>query len=292
MNGMLVEPLLGVGLERLRTTIAERHSALINARAAVGSALDVYNAYVRWVNDSVQHLSTQIAPPDLDRLVLTRRYWLLQSMTDQGGTLPTSQLLGVEFQERDRAFSAVLAAVDAEIKQWQRAGVLVVADSSFYVRHPDKLEDADIASVLLLRDEPVRLVVPILVVDELDRLKRSGERHARWRAGYTLAVLDRLLPTSTGAGVLRKADFSALSKDTGEIPRGEVTVELLFDPPGHARLPIADDEVVARALAAGNRQGRPVRFLTYDTGQAMRARHSGLAVHKLVEALVASPTDE
>ncbi|GAB2842863.1 hypothetical protein GCM10027074_06700 [Streptomyces deserti] len=31
--------------------------------------------------------------------------------------------------------------------------------------------------------------------------------------------------------------------------RGEVTVQLMFDPPEHVRLPINDDEIVDRALA-------------------------------------------
>ena len=36
---------------------------------------------------------------------------------------------------------------------------------------------------------PVTVLVPIVIVDELDGLKHSKDKHVRWRAGYTLAVL-------------------------------------------------------------------------------------------------------
>jgi hypothetical protein len=75
--------------------------------------------------------------------------------------------------------------------------------------------------------------------------------------------------------------FSAL--DTGGIPRGEVTVEIVPDPPGHARLPINDDEIIDRALAIQSLSGRTVTLLTYDTGQNHRARDAGLKVKKLNE---------
>lgn len=63
---------------------------------------------------------------------------------------------------------------------------------------------------------------------------------------------------------------------------GEISAEILFDPPGHDRLPIEDDEIVDRAVAA-SALAAPNRFtlLTYDTGQATRGRLAGLNVKKL-----------
>lgn len=65
------------------------------------------------------------------------------------------------------------------------------------------------------------------------------------------------------------------------MPSGEVTIEILFDPPGHVRLPITDDEIVSRILAIEPLAGRPVTLVTYDTGQATRGRTAGLQVSKL-----------
>ena len=55
-------------------------------------------------------------------------------------------------------------------------------------------------------------------------------------------------------------------------------MELVFDSPGHVRLPINDDEIIDRVLAIQPPAGRPVTLLTYDTGQSMRARTAGLPV--------------
>lgn len=109
------------------------------------------------------------------------------------------------------------------------------------------------------------------VVDELDALKR--------RAGYTLAVFDRLFARTTRPVRLREEGLFAADAKGMEI--GEVTVEMLFDPPGHVRLPINGDEIIDRALAVGPLAARTLTLLTYDTGQAMRERAAGLQVKKL-----------
>jgi len=123
--------------------------------------------------------------------------------------------------------------------------------------------------------------VPIAVVDELDGLKKSKDKHVRWRARHTLAVLDRVFATSPWPALLVPEDFSALG--TGGLPRGQVTIELVFDPPGHVRLPITDDEIIDRALAIQPLAGRQVTLLTYDTGQSTRARNAGLRATKLTQ---------
>jgi hypothetical protein len=120
-----------------------------------------------------------------------------------------------------------------------------------------------------------------VVIDELDGLKnRSSDRFVKWRAGYTLALLERIIGAN-GSGRLRAGDFSPIK--SGGIPRGEVTAEVVFDPPGHLRLPIGDDEIVDRTLTIQSLAGRGVTMLTYDTGQAMRARVAGLVVEKLAK---------
>lgn len=278
----MVATVPSVALTDLSRALVEVQTRLVNTRATAGTGVDVYNAYIGWVNEAVQHLAWMVPTGTLDHLVLTTRYWSLQAQPGSAALQPVQQMMNVELAERDRAFSTALAEVHAEINRWnQHVGVLTVLDTSFYITHPDKLEEADFAPHLGLRGEPIRLVVPILIIDELDGLKRSGDKHLRWRAGYSLGVLDRVLRHSTGPAQLRAEDSAAITEGSGEIPRGAVTLEVLFDPPAHARLPIADDEIVDRALAVQASAERAVRFVTYDTAQSFRARHAGLDVHKL-----------
>lgn len=56
---------------------------------------------------------------------------------------------------------------------------------------------------------------------------------------------------------------------------------MLFDKPGHVRLPDEDDEIVDRALAVHAIAAGAVQLVTYDTGMSMRAKWAHLPVLKL-----------
>ena len=209
---------------------------------------------------------------DIDRLVLTRRYWTVQAMAT-GPVGMAANLVEVEIDDRTGAFQIARRTTEAEFKRWDERGRLVVADTSFFHRHPHKLDEADLSRVIGSREAPIGLVVPMVIIDELEKQKTASQKDVRWRSAATLAVIERVAGRG-GSGRLREADFSAL--DRGEIPSGEQWIDILFDLPGHLRLSINDDEIVDRALAVQLLSGKPVTFLTYDTNQALRARHAGI----------------
>lgn len=281
---MLVSPLPGVDRKHLHQTLDTVRENVSNLFTS--GPHDYYErllAYLDWAADAVGRLDTLVSSADLDRLVLTKRHDQLLAGLDNF-TIGTTQrlvnrLVFTELRQRTEAFGAAVETLAQELQRWQVRGMPVVADSSFYIKHPERLEEVDFCTLLGVTEYPVHLVVPMVVVDELDRLKEIKDRHVRWRAGYTLAVLDRLFQTSMDQAVLRNADAEV--QRTAGVRRGEVTVQLMFDPPGHRRLPIDDDEIVDRALALKPLSGRDVTVLTYDTGQATRARVAGLHDVKL-----------
>ena len=73
------------------------------------------------------------------------------------------------------------------------------------------------------------------------------------------------------------------------LTRSELTIELVFDPPGHIRLRGNDDEIIDRALAIEALADRKVTLLTYDTGQSTRARNAGLQFVKLSQDIGEEP---
>ncbi len=276
---MLVDPLPGATRDQVLSAIREVATNLINLRS--GGA-DRFDRYIEWATSSAQKLGTLISATDVDRLVLTRRYWALQSMppsSELAWNQAVARLLDAEIDTQSRLFDATEQTVQREIARWTRPGTFVVPDTSFYIEHPEKLEDMDLAPHLDSPDEPVHLIVPILVIDELDGLKGRGQKDKRWRAAYTLAVLDNRLEDPTKVATLR-------AEDAGK-PR--VTVEILFDPPGHHRLPISDDEIIDRTLATQAFADRPITLITYDTGQSTRARSAGLRAVKLDHPLGEEP---
>jgi len=291
---MLISPLPGTSRDHLVKTLHEVRTTVYNLRGGgPGTAQDRIGSYLEWVTNAVQQLDSQISAADLDRLVLTRTYDRLLAVagtmtgTDLGTQRVLNGLVNLELTQRVDAFEAAIKALDSQIKRWSRPGVFAMADTSLYIEHQSKLEDLDFRPLLKIWEDPVHLLVPIIVVDELDGLKKSKDRHERWRAGYTLAVLDRVFASSTGPARLMPEDFSVLG--SGGLPRGEVTIELIFDPADHVRLPINDDEIIDRVLAIQPLAGREVTLLTYDTGQSTRARAAGLTARKLTQPTETKP---
>jgi PIN domain len=291
---VLVTPRPGVNRKHLRDTLRSVHTDVANLQG--GGPHGAYKrllAYLEWTSNAARSLANLISSDDLDELVLTKRYERLLSgvgnMTSDEVEVQrvVNGLVSTELNERTAAFGAAVAAVEEQISRWSRLGEFVMPDTSFYITHPDKLKETDFAAVVETRGAPIHVLVPIVVVDELDRLKESKDRHVRWRAGHTLGVLDELFTSPAGQPCLRIGDFSALQ--TGGIPRGEITMELVFDPPGHVRLPINDDEIIDRAMAVEPLAARPVTLLTYDTGQSMRARAAGIPAKKLTKPIGEEP---
>ena len=285
VDALLVSILPGCDRQDVATSLQTAEFAANDARNTQGG-IPLVSAYIAWVDEAVRQLRTRVSTADVERLVLTKRCWMLQPMV--GDTSPLILgLIQAELDERVSELGAAHASLREQITRWSRPGAFVVADTSVYIEAPTKLEDLDFAPLVKVRHEPVHLLVPIVIVDELDGLKRSSDKRVRWRAGYTLAVLDRVFATTAGPARLRAEDFSALQ--TGGIPRGEVTIEFVLDPPGHQRLSINDDEIVDRTLAVQALAGRPVTLLTYDTGLSLRARPTALQEVKLSKPLESEP---
>ncbi|WP_316779718.1 PIN domain-containing protein [Streptomyces sasae] len=278
---MLITPRPGANRKNIRQVLRETRMKVENLRGSSRSAFESLLRYLEWATDAARVLRSQVSDRDLEYLVFTRRY---QVLLGSSGTLAgTDQqrlvngLVDLEITERIQAFEEAEAALDAQIGRWNGQEWFVVADSSFYIHNPDKLADVDLHKVLgLPSGEHIRLLFPIVVVDELDGLKEAGKPRARWRASHTLGLLDQTLGGST-FGILHRQEL--VSQD-GEV-RGEVNMEIVLDPPGHVRLPIADDEIIDRAVAIQPLAARDVRLLTCDTGQHTRGRAAGLQVTKV-----------
>ena len=284
-SSTVVTPRPGVSPQTVLEALRETETAVGNARGAGGSALDQFNRYHLWADEAANRLGRLLRPDDVDDLVTTRRHWTLQSLdpaSRASGALAT--FVGLEFDERVRDFELARRDLEAQLARWNsRSGLFVIADTNVYLHHEDYFDEIAWNSVVPALAEGVHLIVPLVVVDELDRHKRTARNvtvsstsieQVRTRARLSLRRLDDLLPDPAWLATVQPDRFP---------DAGPVTVEFLLDDRRHVRLPDADTELVDRAVGLQDVSGRKVHIVTFDTGMSVRARAAHLEVVKLKE---------
>lgn len=259
----------------------ELHNGAINIRSSkLPGDLAPASAYFRWTDTAVGQLTGQIAERDIERLVLTPRYWALLG-SPSVGTPQSLAVIDQEISQRVTAFDAACRELEAQIGRWTDQATYLVPDTSFICQGESLFDQADYHNIIGADwPRPIRVLIPIVVVNELDHLKEAGTV-VRHRALVSLAILDRVIAGSPREPhELRPPELRQVPGQQGLAPTGVVTVEVLLDPPGHARLPRVDDEIIGRALAIEPLAGRRVTLLTCDTAQSFQARALGLNVVK------------
>lgn len=253
--------------------------------------------YVRWVLDQGRTLRGQIARSDLDQLLFTPGFYRLLDAA-QTGTVQKAQLLEAEMSDCQAGLVAAHETLRKELAIWNAAAdsTLAVVDTSVFLSHPAWTRDDNPAAVIASipwadelgsGSDDVLLVLPEVVIRELDRLKESSNREARFRAQVTLAVVDKLLPDPFGTVPIRVNDPDG-DAVTG---RGEVWLRMFYDDPAHRPLDDADAEIIDRALAVQTLAGRAVQLMTMDTGMALNARRAGIAVAKPLRRIEVPPAE-
>jgi hypothetical protein len=208
-----------------------------------------------------------VSREDVGRLVHTTRYWRVVAQED---TEEMNALARAELDDAAHRWEVELT----EMKQWQARWAVgdhvVVADTCIYLHHLEHFQDIDWHQAAALEtDLNVRFVVPMMVVDELDRLKDRGQGPAKTRARHAVQRLTEMF----AVGDIDKHRPLKRHPDTDTW----VTIEILADPRGrHQRLPVADDEIVERLVALRDLTNKPVTIVTFDAGMSFRTRQAGL----------------
>ena len=148
----------------------------------------------------------------------------------------------------------------------RRPGRPVVLDTSVLMESKPYFTDLDWHSAdPSLAEGGIRLIVPILVVEELDDLlhDRDGERRRRARAATrSLRELHGFKPTEPAALTAQP----------------DVTIEVLLDGDWHQRRPNNDGEIIDQAVQVSDLTGQPVLLASCDTRQLYRGGAADLAV--------------
>ncbi len=159
--------------------------------------------------------------------------------------------------------------------------MMIVSDTSVILRAQGSIASIEWFKLVGAgKQDPVRVVIPLVVLDELENQKDRGENKAqegqehspRVKARHALRDLAALFAT-------RMLPTQPTEVPVEYVVAARPTVEVLEDPPGgHVRYPRADDELIRRAVHLRNTTGRRVVLVTYDVAMSIRAQIEELSV--------------
>jgi rRNA-processing protein FCF1 len=224
-----------------------------NSRSGLGAA-DKQRDFLRWVED--------VARPQFES-------WLADAAEVVGeldsaynrvvfaSGVSEATLLGLlnrEFDSMGRLLDRVSAGMRALKALADRPGVPVVLDTSVLMESRPLFHEFDWRRLDSALASGVRLVVPILVVGELDDLRHDKKAERREKARIATRKLIEL------------------HKGTPTMPaplpaRPGVTIEVLLDEGWHQRLPNNDAEIIEQALRLRGVTGDPVFLASCDVTQ-------------------------
>lgn len=271
---MEIQPRPGTTGRRLWELLLQARSALGNVQGGPGSWTEQFHAYQNWTNDQVRMLAPAVSGDVLNALVTTPRHWILLGLDSTSKGSASLGVLRTEIEQQVRIFDAALERLTERQREYANVDRLVFPDTNVFLHTNAVFTELDWSQIMTTFAHRPRVVVSMLVVDELDAAKRSqikvhhgGKEQVGSRARRTVRELQQLFePDGRPANV------------------GEVQFGLHAESPGHVRLPDPDSELIDQALGLRDLTGQQVSILSGDVGMKLRAMKRGLHVIEVPES--------
>jgi predicted ribonuclease YlaK len=117
----------------------------------------------------------------------------------------------------------------------------------------------------------IRLAVPIVVIHELDRLKRQGGQPVARAARRALRWIEDVRPKAPGA------------KSINLTPGPRTTLIEIYVDQGPMRRVDADSDIIGFARRLAVLSGQPTKLVTRDLGMRLRAEGAAVEAMQLVD---------
>jgi len=263
-----------VTAQRAIEVIEERISASQGPFNAAGEDPDLKrHVYLNWVADTEVRLQEIFSDAGTEDPVLGRGYWHICSVSSSDEKL-ISRLVREELRfqagypgipdDSGGRLGEVRTRLHALTRLGDRPGHICVPDTNALLHYTrfDQLPWSE-----RLGAAPVRLIIPIAVVDELDAKKYARREEFQQRARELLVLIDRYVTASPPDGYLNV--------------QPDLTVEVLPDEAGHLRAVSNDQEILDRCELLYHATAREVVLITGDSGMRISAQARGIDVLKL-----------
>lgn len=266
-----MELLPGASPEQVLAVMRQLHIDLGNRRGGSPGPWPVITArdgYLSVIETAEAQLRNCFAGDAWLRQLHSERYWDIRALTEFSAR--PFPLIGSEVETQLAWSEGIIAELGRLIHEDAAADLTAaraVLDTNVHL-HFKPFTDIDWCSEL--RRATVRLIVPMVVLEELDNQKNGGREKLRPRAAKRLALMRTVLAGHERGPV--------------EIRKG-VNLEVVIDPPDHVRQPNTDEEIIGVAQGLASRRGGPVVLVTGDYSMQLRAETRGLIVAELSDEL-------
>jgi hypothetical protein len=255
--------------------------------------------YFDWINRTEHLLRNLFVDLDLVDGLHSERHWHIRRYWENQ---PAAYISGVSEGKWQQSHSWAIYMLENELRVQleclklalahlelfsplsQSDGWPLVLDTNVLVHFDpfrEEITRAKWQEIAQLPDSPeVRLIIPALVLDELDQLAHSGDRKLNRRARAAQANLDPFV--------------DHLLSDQPQPIRSDapwMTVEILPDAPGHRRQADNDTELLDRAEFLHQVTNWRVTFVTADRGMRVRGKVRQLLPASSKVRMVAMPEE-
>lgn len=216
--------------------------------------------YMMWHENAERSLASLYQDPAITRYLQTPRYWHIRTIT--ASTERPYPLIASEIAEQQ----AYIESLREQLTHYQALltpdpdEAMLLCDTNVFIHgkpfHQVRWNEQ-------FTKKKARLLLPLVVLDELDYLKDQGNR----AAGGALKDLDARLVSDSA---LRRVQL-----------RENVSLQLVDEPSGHERLGRVDDEIVHQAVFYASVGNCNLTLFTLDRGMRVRAAAADLDARML-----------
>ena len=261
-------------LEILNALLAELRN-LPGKSAASANVWDTFRRrqqdYMTWIANAEGQLGNFTDELRIDTLLHTRGHWAIREAHAQ---IPwPAHLIESEIRLQKATLERVAEDLKRRIERAAgAAGHIAVVDTHLLLHFlpPEQVDWRKVVGV-----EPVRLFLPITVVDELDELKYTGKDRVRGKARAALTNLERAVGPGGSPGTVREG----------------VTIEVELAFPDDPRDPDPDRSIISVCVELEQLAGKPncVSLVTGDAGMRLRAAQRDVRVVPMPEKYLREP---
>ncbi len=261
----------GVTADRAIKALRELAANVETGRAEIGLGTESVrrgrDRYLSWAENAELQLRAVFAESGLLDALHSERYWRIQEL-DRYSARPAA-LISAEIAKQAALLRTAAERLETYRDLATRPGTEVtVVDTNTFL-HCILFTAIDWCQEL--QTDSVRLVLPLLVLDELDDKTFSANSRLAKRASKVLRTLDPFMEMVVTHG-------------TAELRPG-VTLEVLGDDDDHRRRTNNDTELLDRTEFLHQVIERPVTIVTTDYGMRVRGKARGLQAHVMPERL-------